>query len=137
MSEYQEVVTEELDLYLLELSQQLSISKLTRKQVEDENSKMQNRLNLLRKEEGKTVKKLERARTMVQMRFDQLDKEQLSSELKRNSLAAKDKEVEQKRLSNKQMKEAIEIKKQERKSSLERIIRVEAFKTKEARAVEC
>ena len=137
MSEYQEVVTEELDLYLLELSKQLSISKLTRKQVEDENSKMQNRLNLLRKEEGKTVKKLERARTMVQMRFDQLDKEQLSSELKRNSLAAKDKEVEQKRLSNKQMKEAIEIKKQERKSSLERIIRVEAFKTKEARAVEC
>ena len=137
MAEYQEVVTEELDLYLLELSKQLSISKLTRKQVEDENSKMQNRLNLLRKEEGKTVKKLERARTMVQMRFDQLDKEQLSSELKRNSLAAKDKEVEQKRLSNKQMKEAIEIKKQERKSSLERIIRVEAFKTKEARAVEC
>ena len=95
------------DMYMQQLYKQLAKMRQERKDAQNNAKSLDNRLNLLKEEELKTLKKIEATKKMANNKLLRLQERVENNRIKEEAKKFKEKEIEQKRDRNKKMNEEI------------------------------
>lgn len=99
----------ENDIYLLELHKRLAAMKKERKKAEQDASLLSNRLNLLKGEEDKTLKKIEVTRKKTQEKMTSLQQQEEHLRQKIELREQRERDLEQKKEQNQKLKTDINL----------------------------